>query len=223
MHQIETLTDQLRRVAMFEILPPAALSQMASTCTRVQLAAGELLFGEGQPGQAFFLLQQGDVKLFKTAPDGREIVLKLLSPANIFGEVILFENQAYPVSAMALSSATVVRIPRAAFLKLLEDEGLRNAFIGRLMEKQRYLTERLVYLTAYDVEERFVRFLIERYGRRSDFDVNLSKKEIAALIGTIPETFSRLINRLKIQGSLDWDGSHLVFSPGFIDSFLIED
>ncbi|OPZ60732.1 MAG: cAMP receptor protein [Deltaproteobacteria bacterium ADurb.Bin510] len=223
MQQIENLASQLGQAAMFEVLPPAALRQLAGQCTVEQLTPGDMLFNEGSPGQAFFLMQTGDVKIFKTAPDGREVVLRLLTPGSIFGEVVLFENLTYPVNATALSAATVIRIPRTAFLRLLEDEGLRNAFIGRLMEKQRYLTERLVYLTAYDVEERFVRFLVERYGRHAEFEVDLSKKEIAGLIGTIPETFSRLINRLKIQGNLVWEGSRLSFSPGFVESFLFED
>lgn len=223
MHQTEALLTLIKNVPMFESLPAAACARLAARCAVEQLAPGDALFIEGSPGQAFFVLKQGGVKIFKTAPDGQEIVLKLLTPDTIFGEVVLFENETYPVSATAVNASSVIRIPRAAFLRLLDEEGLRNAFIGRLMEKQRYLTERLVYLTAYDVEERFARFLIERYGAADALDVELSKKEIASLIGTIPETFSRLINRLKARGQLEWEGSRLKFSRGYLQGFMTED
>ena len=75
-------------------------------------------------------------------------------------------------------------------------------------------TERILSLTSRDVEERFFAFLEEQYGRRERYTIPMSKKDVAAAIGTIPETFSRLLQRLKAEG-LHWDGEELILTKGF--------
>jgi CRP/FNR family transcriptional regulator len=83
------------------------------------------------------------------------------------------------------------------------------------MKKQRYLAGRILYLTAYDVEERFFRFLAEHYGREYSYDIAISKKDLASAIGTIPETLSRLIQRLTSRKVIRWEGSRLELTDGF--------
>ena len=161
-----------------------------------------MLFLEGAQGRAFYLLEDGVIRLSKSAVYGQEITVRLVQPGQTFGEVILFENPAYPVNAVAVVPSKVFAIPRTIFLAILDDREFRNEFIANLMRKQRYLTERILYLTSYDVEQRFFRFLLERYGKKTIYTIDLPKKDISAAIGTIPETFSRLIQRLKQQGLL---------------------
>ena len=70
-------------------------------------------------------------------------------------------------------------------------------------------------LPIYDVEERFFRFLNEHYGRKNSYTISISKKDLAAAIGTIPETFSRLIQRLTRRGILRWEGNSLEIPGDF--------
>jgi CRP-like cAMP-binding protein len=88
------------------------------------------------------------------------------------------------------------------------------AEICLVMKKLRYLTGRLHSATAADVETRFFRFLEERYGPRREYRIDLSKKEIAAAVGSTPETFSRLIARLSRQGRISWRGDNLKILTG---------
>ena len=90
---------------------------------------------------------------------------------------------------------------------LLVNDSFRNDFIAMLMRKQRYLTERILYLTSHDVEDRFFHFLVEQYGERDLYHMEMNKKDLAAAIGTIPETVSRLIKRLEAEGKISWDGN----------------
>ena len=94
-------------------------------------------------------------------------------------------------------------------------DSFRRDFIGMLMRKQRYLTERILFLTASDVEERFFLFLEQQYGHRERYTIALSKRDFAAAIGTIPETFSRLLLRLREQGRIRWEGRTLTLPAGF--------
>ena len=83
------------------------------------------------------------------------------------------------------------------------------------MRKQRYLAERVRHLISCDVEERFFLFLEQQYGRREQYSIALSKRDFAAAIGTIPETFSRLLLRLREQGRIRWEGRTLTLPAGF--------
>jgi CRP-like cAMP-binding protein len=177
------------------------------------MSHGELLFTEGEPGKYFYLLMDGGIRLFKTSPSGQEVDIRLVKPGEIFAEVILFERDMYPVSAMAVIPSTVFAVNRAVFNDLISDESFRKKFIINLMQKQRYLAERIMYLMSYDVEERFFRFLLEHFGRFEETQIDIPKKDIASAIGTIPETFSRLIARLKKHGAIKWDGNHLKVNP----------
>lgn len=94
-------------------------------------------------------------------------------------------------------------IPKSQFSLLLCDELMRNDFISMLMRKQRYLAERIKFLTMHDVEDRFFMFLAEHYGNSEKVRLNISKKDIAAAIGTTPETYSRLITRLTNEGRIE--------------------
>lgn len=207
----------------FPSLNGHSLALMTRHCRVKEYPKNEVLFLEGDTGNAFFLLTQGAVKIYKTSPAGQETVLKLLGPGTFFGEVILLQKNEYPVGAVALADSRVVQIPRQEFMELLDDRHFRNEFIAMLMAKQRYLTERILYLTSYDVEERFFRFLIERYGVRETYEPDISKKEIASVIGTIPETLSRLFDRLKRLEIISWSGNALHVQADYLQQFNRED
>lgn len=194
-------------------MEPSSLARLGAHGARQRLSAGEVLFLEGAQGMAFYLVEDGTIRLSKSGMEGQEVTVRLVQPGEIFAEVILFENPTYPVNAVALTASTVMAIPREIFLTMLDEKGFRNRFIANIMRKQRYLAERIRYLTTFDVEQRFFLFINERYGRHSSYKIELPKKDISAAIGTIPETFSRLIQRLKQQGLLEWEGSDLKVSP----------
>ncbi len=183
----------------------------------------EILFIEGDNGTSIYILQSGSVKIFKSAPDGREIILRTIVPGEMFAEVILFESSRYPASAASTEISVLFTITRKRFLELLDDAPFRDSFISALMRKQRHLTERLHYLTAYEVEERFFRFLASKYGRKNIYSIDMSKKDIASSIGTIPETMSRLIRRLTDSNRIKWEGNLLSISPDFWDGFDMEE
>lgn len=166
----------------------------------------EALFLEGQAGSTFYLLSVGCIQLFKVAEGGRRITLRTIKPGEVFAEVILFERDTYPVTAVALNDVEVIGIQRRNVMALLNQEAFRNTFIAMLMQRQRYLADRVHELTFYDVEERLVRFLREQYGQQKRIYLTVSKKDIAASVGTTPETLSRLITRLTEEKLLTWRG-----------------
>ena len=81
------------------------------------------------------------------------------------------------------------------------------------MKLKSTLANQIKYLTAHETEERLFNFLEEQFGRIETFNPSMSKKDIASAIGTTPETFSRLLLRLKSENKLDWIGNEIYISP----------
>jgi len=185
----------LSRTNFFDTISKTSLNALADICLLKNIEKKKHLFYEGERGLSIYILVSGSIQLYKNSSDGKEIVIKVVKPGELFGEVILFEQDKYPVSAIALKSSVLFQIYGNQFTLLLKHDDFCRDFFGSLMKKMRYLTERIKYITSADVEERFISFLEEHYGRGEKIVPNISKKDIAASIGTTPETFSRLLNK----------------------------
>jgi len=205
----------LEQSDFFRSLPPSQRRAVGAICIPKTMRRREMLFMEGDTGHSMFLMAQGVVQLFKTSPDGKEVVIKLVRPGEIFGEVILFQRDRYPVSACALTAVQVFLLPKRQFDLLLDEEEFRREFIGMLLEKQRFLSEQIFRLSALDVEQRFFHFLREQYGEREEYAVDVTKRELAAAIDALPETLSRLLLKLKDEGTVQWEGDTLRLRRGF--------
>lgn len=203
------LAGRLGRCDLFAGLSEESRRMLAAVCGVVQLRKRQVLFSEGQKGQSAYFLLTGAVQLIKTSPAGREVVIRTVQPDELFAEIVLLEGDRYPVTAVALRASRLCRIPGAAFRELLSQPGFRNEFLASVLRRLRYLVDRILYLTAYDVEERFFRFLLEQYGQKSQYELPLSKKDLAAAIAATPETLSRMILRLTAAKKIQWQGRTL--------------
>jgi CRP-like cAMP-binding protein len=199
----------------FDTLSSASKLQLAGICIPKVLGRREMLFHEGDEGNAMYLLAQGTVQLFRTSEDGREVVIRLMKPGEMFAEAVLFERDDYPVSAIALVPSEVFLLPTRQFNCLLEQPGFRREFIANLLAKQRYLADRVYRLAALDVEARFFSFLRDHWGEREEYAVDLSKRDVAAAIDALPETLSRMLLKLRDEGTLEWEGARLRLRKGF--------
>ena len=195
----------LDNVDLFSTISDKGKERLAEICIAKKLEKKMTLFFEGDAGYAFYFVGGGVIGLYKGMKDGRDVVIKMVHQGELFAEVILFEQNRYPVTAVALQPSLVFIIPKLQFNCLLADEQFRNDFIRILLSKQRYLVERIKYLTMHDVEERFFLFLKE-YGSAEQITLPYSKKNIAAAIGTTPETYSRLIARLVKEKRIAVEG-----------------
>ena len=199
----------LSQISLFENISTENRASLADICIPKNVRKKETLFWEGDKGVSVYILVKGTIQLYKSTPEGKEVVIKIIKPGEMFAEVILFERSSYPVSAVALQDSLVFLISRHQFACLLENEAFRNDFISNLMSKMRYLADQIRYLTHHDVEERLFMFLKEQHGEKTRIRVAISKKDVAAAIGATPETLSRLLQRLKREKKLIWEGSEI--------------
>jgi CRP/FNR family transcriptional regulator len=181
------------------------------------------LFLERQEGESLFVLVSGSVKLQRVSDEGREVVVNVVQPGEMFAEVILFEDSRYPVTAVAAEESQVIEIPRRKVHELLAEEDFRNEFLGGVMRKLRFLVDQVYVLTSCDVRERFLRFLRRRYGLRERYRLAVPKKDIAAVLGTTPETLSRTLADLQDDGYISMQGRELSVFPAAWEDFWIDD
>jgi CRP/FNR family transcriptional regulator len=167
------------------------------------------LFYEGEKGQCFYMLGAGSIKLFKTTSDGKESIVRVIRPGELFGEEILFEGDRFQTHSTAMQPSVVYLLPKHQFTCLLENKEIRNEFINLLVKTLHNLSDHIHYLSSMDVEDRFFQFLGQQYGRSERIVPFISKQNIASAIGAAPETFSRLIRRLEEEGKIQWKGKEI--------------
>lgn len=209
---VSRILDQAR---FFEGISKESKEALSRFCMPVERPKHTTLFREGEPGEAMYLLARGRVSLHKLSPEGREIVIKVLQPGEVFAEVILFEKKMYPVAAIALTEVLAFKILRRDMLNLLRQDDFRNDFIAMLLRKQRYLADKIQQLTSQDVEQRLRAFLLEQYGEQEQINAEINKKQLAASIGATPETLSRLLQDLKRRKAMVWKQGVITVAPDF--------
>ena len=210
----------LGQAELFRGLQEPERLALAAVCVPRELSRREYLFHEGMKADAVYVLFSGSMQLIKSGEGGRDVVIRTLKPGEIFAEAVLFERDNYPVGAIALKKSTLIRLGRSEFFRLLEERNFRNSFLASLMGRLRYLTTLVFRLSVYDVETRFCLFLFEQYGKKDEYVLQISKKDIAAAIGATPETLSRLVLRLKKRG-MSWQGKTIRVKKGFWEKFTV--
>ncbi|MBD3344459.1 MAG: cyclic nucleotide-binding domain-containing protein [Chitinivibrionales bacterium] len=205
----------LNHTDLFGGLSEKSKHLLADIAVPKEIAKGRMLFREGERGFALYLLGTGNIQLGKRTKDAGEVIVKVVRPGEVFGEVILFEQDRYPVTATAIKKSLLFVLPKHQMYCLLDNKSFRNDFFVLLMKKQRYLTERLRDQQSVDVDVRLAGFLKEHYGMKNRIVPGISKKAMASSIGVTPETLSRLLLRLKKQGVLVWEGKEIVVGEKF--------
>ncbi len=211
------LNSVLKNLDLFKDLDEQALGELARDAIQRTLDPKEILFNEGFEGKYFYILVKGTVRVYKSSYDGKESTIKIIYPGEFFAEAVLFGRKQYPASAAALEQSGIIAIRCDSFWKMMDKPASRNNFLRAMFEKLRFLTEQIHYLSSHDVEERFFRFIISNYGKKYSYKITLPKKDIASAVGTIPETFSRLLLRLTKTGIIAWEKETLKIKDGFWD------
>lgn len=208
-----TVLDSLAALPHFQLLERALLERIAAGSHARHLDAGTMLFHDGEPCRAFFAIQRGGVKLYRSTPDGHEQIVHNLGAGQTFAEAALLNLGRYPASAVATESPTeVIEIGGETFLRLLgEDPRVARAMVGSLCMRLVSLVERVEELSLVHAGSRLARYLLRQPGAgpssRVKIELSLAKKELAAHLSMTPETLSRLLRRWQELGWIESERS----------------
>jgi CRP-like cAMP-binding protein len=195
--------ETLAAIPLFRRVRPEDRERIAAAASLREHDRGAHLFREGDPSDFFLVVITGRVKVYKHAPDGRDVILEMFGPGGPIGAVAVYESRAYPASAVALEPVTCLSIPRAVFFDLLEQHpSLVRGLLGSLSLRLVELTTRLAELTGGRIDARLARLFVklsDQVGRPERGGVfiplPLSRQELADLTGTTIETAIRIMSR----------------------------
>ncbi len=222
-----TLAD-LRAADLFRHLDDDQLERLATLAQPRRLPADETLFLQGDPATAFFLLAEGRLKVFKLLRDGRTATVRHVEAGQTFAEAALF-HETYPSSTETMTECLVYRFDKEATLALLlADPQLSVSLLGAMAELLGLLNRRVEELLL-PVPARLARYLLARADEQLGpwpratpaeggpapalevprvITLPVSKRELAARLGTVPETLSRTFDRLKRAEVIRMSGDH---------------
>lgn len=203
----------LRSSQLFAGLQAADMDAVARFTVVRSLAKGEYLFHEGDPSIGFYLVQRGSVNVHRVNAAGKEQVIHVFRVGETFAEASLATERGYPADARAVEASQVLLIQKVGFVELVKQQPeIALRLLGSMSVHLRLLVSQLEDLTLKDVETRLVNWILRHCsGLHEDrpMDVRLpgTKRALASELGTVSETFSRTLAKLKNQGFIDVKGS----------------
>jgi len=207
------IAGQIAQISLFEGLPDSQLQELAAISRVRNYKKGEPVFFEGEEGAGFFVVLTGRVKVFKASPEGKEQILHMFEKGECFGEVAVFTGQGYPANAQSESKSSLLYFPRAGFVELIRKEpSLALNMLAVLSMRLRRFAGLIEGLSLKEVPGRlaaYLLFLSEKEKDARDLKLDISKGQLASLLGTIPETLSRILNKMNRLGLIESDGSRI--------------
>jgi len=197
-------------ISLFQGLDQNNYAALAAIVRSRKYQKGEIIFSEFDDADGFYVAMSGRVKIFKSSPDGKEQILHIFDPGEPFGEIAVFTDINYPASAQALTACRTLFFPKDAFTDLIRrDPPLALNMLSVLSLRLKRFTTLIEDLSLKEVPGRlaaYLLFLKERSGRDNEVTLDISKGQLASVLGTIPETLSRILTKMIREGLIASDG-----------------
>jgi CRP/FNR family transcriptional regulator len=211
-------TELLKRCPLFAGLKEEDLKKIRAIASLKQVRKKEILFGEGEEAKGFYAILSGKVKLYKISPEGKEQILHIVSAPDAFAEAALFLEGSYPAFAEALADSQLLFFPKRDFIQLIErNPQLSINMIVSLSHFLRRFASLIEELSLKEVSSRVAKYLIDlslksaKEGKNPrEVDLDLSKNQLASKLGTISETLSRTLTKMKAKGIIDVKKNRIV-------------
>lgn len=209
---MEKTLEIVSNTPLFNGLPKNQLQDIAGIAVNKQFKKGELIFSEGDIADGFYLVVDGKIKVFKLSSEGKEQILHIIGAGEPFGEVPVFSGKSFPANAQAIAKSLVLFFPREAFVNLIhQNSSLALNMLAVLAMRLRQFAVQVENLSLKEVPGRLAAYLIylaDEQGKET-VSLDISKGQLASLLGTIPETLSRIFAKMSEQGLIEVSGKHI--------------
>lgn len=210
------IINSLRSCQLFVGLAQADLENIAAVTVVKSLEKGEYLFHTGDPAHGFYVVQRGAVNVHRVNAAGKEQIIHIFRTGDSFAEVALASSTGYPADARAIEPTQVLLIQKAGILSLVKRQPeLALRMLGSMSSHLRVLVGQLEDLTLKDVETRLANWLVKRCAdpqsnQPVSVELTMTKRVLAAELGTVSETFSRTLAKFREQKLLTVKGKTVV-------------
>lgn len=221
------LINTLRSCQLFTGLPVEDLEKIADVTVVKTLERGDYLFHEGDPAHGFYIVQRGAINVHRVTAAGKEQVIHVFRTGDSFAEIAVVSPTGYPADARAVETTQVLLVQKEGMFELLKRQPeLALRMLGSMSSHLRVLVGQLEDLTLKDVETRLANWLVKRCPNPSSespakIELAITKRVLAAELGTVSETFSRTLAKFRGQKLIAVKGKTItVLSPARLNSLL---
>jgi CRP/FNR family transcriptional regulator len=201
--------DFLKSLQIFSTLPESDLDKLSNAAEELTYKNGEYIFYEGDPPEWLCIIREGNVKAVKYLEDGKEIILHVFMPGDIFGELAILDRRPYPASAQSMGQARILKLHYNQCKDLCERvPEIRMKLIQSMGEKQRGFVTQLEAALTTGVERRIANTLMKLASigdskGGTNINLHLTRKDIANMVGTTIETAIRVMSRFQKEGIVE--------------------
>lgn len=204
------LIHQIARLPLFQGLERKHYENLAMILVDQVFKKGEDIFFEDDEGTGFYVIISGRVKIFKLSAEGKEQILHIFGPGEPFGEAAVFTGRRFPANAQAMEETRAFFFPRAEFIELIrKDPSLALNMLAVLSQRLRRFSILIENLSLKEVPGRLAAHLLylsEKEKGSTLLTLEISKNQLASLLGTIPETLSRILARMEKEKLIKSEG-----------------
>jgi CRP-like cAMP-binding protein len=203
----------IREIPLFAGLIDEQIQWLAVIVEKRKYSRGKVIFTEGEEATGLYVLHTGRVKIYKLSSEGKEQILHIFGPGEPFGEVAVFAGGQFPAYAEALEVSETLFFPRKKIVELLtKDPSMAMNMLAMLSKRLKYFTQLVENLSLKEVPQRLAAYLLvlaTMKDKRDTVELDIAKGQLASLLGTIPETLSRILNKMTIQGYIEVEGRQI--------------
>ena len=216
--QPENDAEILARAGIFQGVEPSAVSELAGRLPEVKLPPGRIVFAEGAPGDRLYIIISGKVKIGRRSRDGRESLLTIMGPSDMFGELAIFDPGPRTSSATTMTEVRAVSMDRDALRDWIAHRPeIAGQLLRVLARRLRRTNNNLADLIFTDVPGRVAKQLLQlaqQFGTQEEGALrvthDLTQEEIAQLVGATRETVNKALGDFAHRGWIELDGKSVV-------------
>jgi CRP-like cAMP-binding protein len=218
----ETMKNDIKQIELFKNLTDDELEEMAPYVIKEAHKKKEAIFSEGESPEWFYIVLSGKVKITKLSHEGKELILEIISPHDIFGGVAVIRGFAYPANAIAMEDSEVLKLSRKNLMRLVDRFPNLMYFIAlQLGDRMKSSYDSLKNIALERVEARIAALLLKlakKIGVKTKegtlIDMRLTKQDVADMVGTTVETSIRTFSKFKKDGMVsDREGKFVIRDP----------
>ena len=171
-----------------------------------EYSRNEFLFQAEDEATGFFYVLSGAVRIFKMDENGKEVEVARLEPGDFFGEAIIFVSNKFPSFAQAVRESRIIFFEKRKILEEIERKpDVAKLFLNLLARKCVILNQRIEFLGLRTVRQRLISYLLSRCsgGMNCQIKLEITKGDLARLLGTVNETLSRILKQMQEEGLIE--------------------
>jgi len=217
----------IQKVPLFNGLSQDSLERLVQATTRKTFPKDSIVVEENEVGETLYMILSGKVKVTNIGPDGKEVILSVLSEGEFFGEMALLDREPRSANVVSMEKTEMMLLRRKEFMYLLEsNKEILSKLMGVLSGRLRHANAQIRSLALLDVLGRIARLLLETAGKEGrrllDGSVVFRRpthQEIASMVGTSRETVSRMIGDLSRDGYIKISGKDIIIKEKMEEAF----